>query len=422
MTPPGSHRRNLRSLVEGSAVAQRNSQDGISMIQTTEGALTETSNILQRIRELALQAANGVNSDQNRAALDAEVQQLLEHIDDIAFDTEFNGIHTLSAAQTLTLQSGPQQSQMINVYTNGARAADLGVNNISISQINIAVATISIVDVALQSVNMLRADLGAIQNRLEFTISTLAIQEENNAYSESMIRDADVASETIAFTRNQILVSAEPPCWHKPTSSRNRRCSCLAADLVRFLPFFILQLNRLRRPVLKWFRLFRGFHGFLRAMEPAFFHFRKKTLSSRFYGMDQETKRKRSRTMLEVWLDGDSFITNQVSLSAARLQGAYSMSTRRRWGAAPVRFTSGESPAPFRVDRLRGVSIGTCNTHGIARYAGLSHPDYLLCLAMLGLIQWRALTLNQTSSPSILCMIRRPTVSSPSPFSLKSMP
>lgn len=198
----------FRSLVKGSAVAQRNSQDGISMMQTTEGALVETSNILQRIRELALQSANGSNSNLNRSALDAEVAQLLQQVDTIAFNTEFNGVRTLSAAQTLTLQAGPQQGQTINIYSRGARAADLGVANLSISQMGLAVAAISIVDIALQSVNMLRANLGAIQNRLEFTISSLAIQEENNSYSESMIRDADVAKETMQFTRNQILVSA----------------------------------------------------------------------------------------------------------------------------------------------------------------------------------------------------------------------
>jgi flagellin len=198
----------FRSLVTGSAVAQRNSQDGVSMIQTTEGALVETSNILQRIRELALQSANGTNSLQNRAALDAEVQQLLQHVDDIAFDTEFNGLRTLSAPQTITLQSGPQQLQQITITTNGASGAVLGLTNLSISDMNMAIGAISVVDVALQSVNMLRADLGAIQNRLEYTISTLAVQEENNAFSESMIRDADVAVETMRFTRNQILVSA----------------------------------------------------------------------------------------------------------------------------------------------------------------------------------------------------------------------
>ncbi len=199
---------NFRALVRGSGVAQRNSQDGISLLQTTEGGLIESSNILQRIRELALQAANGTNSDLNREALDLEVQELIEHLDDIAFDTEFNGLFVLSAAQTVTLQSGAQQSQTLVINTNGARAEDLGVSTVSVSTLAFAVGTISAIDFALQSVNQLRAELGAIQNRLEFTISTLSIQEENNAYSESQIRDADVAKETMAFTRNQILVSA----------------------------------------------------------------------------------------------------------------------------------------------------------------------------------------------------------------------
>lgn len=198
----------FRSQVRGTNVAQRNSQDGISLVQTAEGALSETTNILQRIRELAVQAANGTQSDTNRAALNSEVQQLLAQIDDIALDTEFNGIRVLSAAQTVTLQSGAFTSQTLNVVVAGAKSNDLGVNAVSISSVGGAVAAISTVDVALASVNSLRSTLGAFQNRLDFTISTLAIQEENAASSESVIRDADIAVETIRFTRNQILVSA----------------------------------------------------------------------------------------------------------------------------------------------------------------------------------------------------------------------
>ncbi|HOQ90414.1 MAG TPA: flagellin FliC, partial [Candidatus Hydrogenedentes bacterium] len=96
----------FRSVVRGSRVASRNSQDGINLVQTAEGALTEAANVLQRIRELAIQAANGTNSDANRTALDLEVRQLLGQIDVIALDTEFNSIYVLSAAQTITLQSG----------------------------------------------------------------------------------------------------------------------------------------------------------------------------------------------------------------------------------------------------------------------------------------------------------------------------
>lgn len=198
----------FRSVVRGARVAQRNAQDGISLVQTTEGALTETTNILQRIRELAVQAANGTNSTDNRAALNAEVQQLLDQIDDIALDTEFNGLRVLSSAQTVTLQAGPQTSQTLVIAVSGAKTSDLRVSSVSISSTALAVSALSTIDLALRSVNGLRSTLGAFQNRLEFTINTLAIQEENSTASESAIRDADIAEETVAFTRNQILVSA----------------------------------------------------------------------------------------------------------------------------------------------------------------------------------------------------------------------
>lgn len=198
----------FRSQVRGTQVAQRNSQDGISLVQTAEGALTESTNILQRIRELAVQAANGVNNDDNRAALDLEVQQLLAQIDDIAIDTEFNGLRVLSAVGTLTIQAGFQPGQTLTINVAGAKTNDLGVNALAISAVDIAVSTISTVDRALESINTLRSRFGALQNRLEFTINTLAIQEENAAASESAIRDADIAQETSRFTRNQILVSA----------------------------------------------------------------------------------------------------------------------------------------------------------------------------------------------------------------------
>ncbi len=199
---------NFRSVVRGTQVAQRNAQDGVSLVQTAEGALSETTNILQRMRELAIQAANGTQSTVNRAALDQEVSQLLEQIDDIALDTEFNGVRVLSAAQTITLQTGPQQGETLAITLNGAKTNDLGVNAVTISTMADAVSAISSIDVALQSVNSLRGTLGAVQNRLEFTINTLAIQEENSTASESAIRDADIARETSSFTRNQILVNA----------------------------------------------------------------------------------------------------------------------------------------------------------------------------------------------------------------------
>ena len=198
----------FRSVVLGAAVAQRNSQDGISLVQTAEGALSETTNALQRIRELAVQAANGTQSTTNRQSLDLEVQQLLAQIDDIAFDTEFNGVRVLSAAQTITLQAGHQAGQTLLIGMSGASTSDINVSTVTVSTMISAVSALSTLDLAIQSVTSLRSSLGAYQNRLEFTISTLAIQEENSSASESMIRDADMARETIDFTRNQILVSA----------------------------------------------------------------------------------------------------------------------------------------------------------------------------------------------------------------------
>jgi len=198
----------FRSVVKGAQVAQRNSQDGVSLVQTAEGALSETTNILQRIRELAVQSSNGTQSTQNRQSLDEEVVQLLAQIDDIAQDTEFNGIRVLSAAQSVTFQSGAQQGQTLVIAIQGASTKDLGVSAVRISSVVQAVGALSTIDTAIRSVSSLRSTLGAFQNRLEFTINTLAIQEENSAASESAIRDADIARETISFTRNQILVSA----------------------------------------------------------------------------------------------------------------------------------------------------------------------------------------------------------------------
>lgn len=198
----------FNSVVRGAQVAQRNTQDGINLVQTAEGGLATTTSILQRIRELSLEAANGTQSTQNQASINVEVQQLISQIDDISTDTEFNGLRVLSGGQTVTLQSGFQQGQTLVVSVDNASASALGVNNLAVSSTASAVSAISQVDTALRSVNTLRATLGAQQNRLEFTINTLAVQQQNSSASESAIRDANIATETIKFTRNQILLSA----------------------------------------------------------------------------------------------------------------------------------------------------------------------------------------------------------------------
>jgi len=202
----------FRSVAAGARVAQRNAQDGINLVQTAEGALSETVNILQRMRELAVQAANGTNSVQNRADLNLEVQALKAQLDDIGNNTEFNGLPILDGTvPTIVLQVGAQVGQTIDVtLTSAATSLGLLVSGIAVTGTDNTLpnAAILAIDVALTTVNGMRSTLGAAQNRLEFTISVLGIQEENSKSSESFIRDADIALETIEFTRNQILVSA----------------------------------------------------------------------------------------------------------------------------------------------------------------------------------------------------------------------
>jgi flagellin len=207
----------LRTQVRGSVVAQRNCQDGISMLQTAEGALVETTNMIQRMRELAVQSANGtlggdVTLNANRVALDNEVQQLKEHINAIAAQTDFNGIAVLNTVGTITIQMGYKGGQTLTIPTQSATSTALGLGAagavLSVSTMVTAVAAIGLLDTALTSVSSLRALFGASMNRLEFTINTLGVMEENASAADSVLRDADIARETVAFTRNQILVSS----------------------------------------------------------------------------------------------------------------------------------------------------------------------------------------------------------------------
>ena len=201
----------LRGRVRGLAVAQRNAQDGISLVQTAEGALGEVANILQRMRELAVQSANGTLADSpNRSDLQLEVTQLLAQVNAIANQTEFNNIVLLNGSTaSVTLQVGSKAGQTLAVtLQNSLTTGPLAISGVTVATAAGASAAITTIDTAFNTLNTARANLGAVQNRLEFTINTLAIQEENAAAAESAIRDADIARETISFTRNQILVSA----------------------------------------------------------------------------------------------------------------------------------------------------------------------------------------------------------------------
>lgn len=206
----------LRSQVKGLGMAMRNSQDGISMIQTAEGALNETTSILQRMRELAVQAANGTLSSQDRTAIQSEGTQLQTELTRIASVTKFNGNSLLDgtlATAAITLQIGANSSsyeQLAVTFTGSMSAVGLTVDNgsISFSTQALAQAAISNIDAAISQVSGVRATLGAMQNRLEHTINSLGVNEANLMASESRIRDVNVAEETVNLTKAQILQQA----------------------------------------------------------------------------------------------------------------------------------------------------------------------------------------------------------------------
>ena len=200
----------MRTQIRGMNVAARNALDGVSLVQVADGALGGVNDMLQRVRDLAVQAANGTLSDLQRNNLDQEVQSITAEIARVASDTEFNGIKILSgsvatAASAVTLQVGANGSQVISFTIATMTASDLGISGIAVSTAASATAAIASIDAAIRTVNSQRASMGAIQNRLEQTISRLDLTAENLQAAESRIRDADMASEMIDFTRNQIL-------------------------------------------------------------------------------------------------------------------------------------------------------------------------------------------------------------------------
>lgn len=205
---------NFNSQVRGTAMASRNAQDGINVLQTMEGALGETQSILQRMRELAVQSSNGalgVDTTLNpaRAAINSEFNQLLGQIQSISADTQYNGVSLLGAttAGAMTLQVGYKNGQTLALDSVLANSVLLAATT-TLSTLAGAATAITAIDGALGSVSSFRGTFGAQINRLEFTINTLAIQEENAAASESAIRDADIAKVASSFTRAQILVTA----------------------------------------------------------------------------------------------------------------------------------------------------------------------------------------------------------------------
>jgi flagellin len=192
----------LRGQIKGLTQAQRNTNDAISLVQTAESALVEVHSMLQRVRELAVQYKNGSLSTADQAAIQSEVNQLASEIDRIGTDSEFNSIKLLNAASRITFQVGASDGQTISVST-----VSLG-QSISSSVYALTASgtgDISEIDAAIQAVSAQRATFGAVQNRLEHTLSSLATYEENLTSSASRIRDVDMAKEMTTFTKWQIL-------------------------------------------------------------------------------------------------------------------------------------------------------------------------------------------------------------------------
>jgi flagellin len=201
----------LRAQVGGLKVAVRNAQDGVSVVQTAEGALTETHAILQRMRDLSVQAANdGAQSTEAKAAAQAEFTQLSAELDDIA-KTQFGGVNLLDGQFSKGFQVGANNGDTLTVtIDNGAGGAldssGLGVNGLDLT--SDAAGAIDTITTAITSVSTTRANLGAVQNRLEHKINNLNVAVENLSASESRIRDTDMAAEMVSFTRSQILTQA----------------------------------------------------------------------------------------------------------------------------------------------------------------------------------------------------------------------
>jgi flagellin len=211
----------LRGQIRGLNQAERNIQNGVSFIQTTEAYLGETQDILHRLRELSVQSANGVYTDEDRLQIQVEVSQLVDEINRIASHAQFNGMNMLTGAfsegadRVMQFQIGANMDQNERVYIGAMTAEALGIQgtqgnteSISISTPDQANRTIGVLDSALRVVSKQRADLGAYQNRFEMASVGIATASENLQAAESRIRDVNMASEMVDYVKNQILVQS----------------------------------------------------------------------------------------------------------------------------------------------------------------------------------------------------------------------
>ena len=198
----------MRSQIRGLNKASSNAQDGISLIQVAEGALNETHSILQRMNELATQAASDTNTSVDRKAISAEMDQLTSEINRIQSTTQFNTMNLLDGSFKGDLQVGSLKGQTISISISKMNAGSIGVSGLKVSSNKAAGEAMSKIQKAIESVSTQRSKLGAIQNRLEHTINNLDTTSENTQAAESRIRDTDMASEMVEYSKNNILQQA----------------------------------------------------------------------------------------------------------------------------------------------------------------------------------------------------------------------
>ncbi len=215
----------MRSQIRGLNQASQNASNGISFIQTTEGYLQETTDIMQRLRELAVQSSNGIYTDEDRMQIQVEVSQLVAEVDRIASTAQFNGMNMLtgrfaqptgenSVTASMWLHIGANMDQRMSVYIGTMTATALGIRQlgdesiISLAAPDDANRAIGTIDEALKKINKQRADLGGYQNRLDYAVKGIDIASENMQASESRIRDTDMAKQMVEFTKNQVLSQA----------------------------------------------------------------------------------------------------------------------------------------------------------------------------------------------------------------------
>lgn len=198
----------MRSQINGLNQAVSNANDGVGLIQTAEGALTETHSMLQRLKTLSTQAANGTYTDTARKNIKAEVDALTAEIDRISTSTEFNGVKPLAAGNNMTFQIGATKAETLKVTSQAMDSQTLGVKNITVDSVANANTAIDTINKAIDTVSGYRAQLGAAQNRMEHTINNLKVTSENVTAAESRIRDTDMADEMTSYTKNNILMQA----------------------------------------------------------------------------------------------------------------------------------------------------------------------------------------------------------------------